>query len=200
MLIDQAGFLITQAGEADQFDTTTLAALAAGSFAATQGMASLISETNFNSVYQQGDNSSLLILNVDADCLLVVVFKAHVSVGAVKYYALATVSQVAEQLRKALTRAPKEPSTSPPSTSRIPATSSAAAAWTSTKPLSRAPPCGQAGEPESSLPMRRQPAASSAMAAAAGPRSREPRIQSLTAAKAVLLYDVQQTASQANCP
>jgi predicted regulator of Ras-like GTPase activity (Roadblock/LC7/MglB family) len=106
MLIDQAGFLITQSGDASECDTTTLAALAAGSFAATQGMASLTQETNYNSLYQQGDKSSLLILNIDTDCLLVVVFKTHISVGAVKYYALATVSLAAEQLRKARLRAP----------------------------------------------------------------------------------------------
>ena len=108
MLIDKAGFLITQAGDSAQFDTTTLAALAAGSFAATQGMASLTREENFNSVYQQGDNSSLLIVSTDENCLLVVVFKTNVSVGAVKYYAARTVTQVAEQLRKAHERSPED--------------------------------------------------------------------------------------------
>ncbi len=106
MLIDRAGFLITQAGDSSQFDTTTLAALAAGSFAATQGMASLTRETNFNSVYQQGDTSSLLILTVDENCLLLAVFKTGITVGAVKYYAAATVTQIAEQLKKARDRSP----------------------------------------------------------------------------------------------
>jgi predicted regulator of Ras-like GTPase activity (Roadblock/LC7/MglB family) len=107
MLIDQAGFLITQAGDSGQFDTTTMAALAAGSFAATQGMASLAHESNFTSLYQQGDSYSLLILSVDESCLLVVVFKTHISVGAVKYYAMGTVAQVGEQLKKARHRAPE---------------------------------------------------------------------------------------------
>jgi predicted regulator of Ras-like GTPase activity (Roadblock/LC7/MglB family) len=106
ILIDQAGFLITQAGESSQVDTTTLAALAAGSFAATQSMAALTRETNFNSAYQQGDNSSLLTLSVDQDSLVVVLFKTHISVGAVKYYARGTVAQVGEQLRKARERDP----------------------------------------------------------------------------------------------
>ena len=106
MLIDRAGFLITQAGDAIQFDTTTLAALAAGSFAATQGMASLTRESNFNSVYQQGDTSSLLILTVDENCLLVAVFKASITAGAVKYYAASTVTLVAGQLQKARDRSP----------------------------------------------------------------------------------------------
>lgn len=106
MLIDQAGFLITQAGEASQYDTTTLAALAAGSYAATQGMASLTQDTNFNSVYQQGDKSSLLIIGMKEHCLLVVVFNSTISVGAVKYYAANTVTQVNIQLQKARARNP----------------------------------------------------------------------------------------------
>lgn len=106
MLIDRAGFLITQAGDAKQTDTTTLAALTAGSFAATQGMASLTREANFNSVYQQGETSSLLILTVDENCLLLAVFQTGITVGAVKYYATSTVTQVAAQLRKARDRSP----------------------------------------------------------------------------------------------
>src|SRR5438045_8770191 len=78
MIIDKAGFLITQAGDCEQFDATTLAALAAGSFAATQGMAGVINEPNFNSVYQQGESFSLLVQNIEEDTLLMVVFAAHV--------------------------------------------------------------------------------------------------------------------------
>ncbi len=53
LIIDKGGFLITQCGEYREFDTTTIAALSAASFAATQSIASLVSEANFTSVYQQ---------------------------------------------------------------------------------------------------------------------------------------------------
>ena len=106
ILIDKAGFLIIQSGQCEQFDATTLAALAAGSFAATQGMASVVSEPNFNSVYQQGESYSLLVQNVESDTLLLIVFAAHVSVGAVKYFANTSVPQVAAQLLKARHRDP----------------------------------------------------------------------------------------------
>ena len=106
LLIDKGGFLITQVGDAPQLDTTTLAALAAGSFAATQTIASLVNETNFTSVYQQGEQYSLLVINEDEYCLLTVVFKAQVSVGAVKYFAVSTGRQIAKQLKKANRRAP----------------------------------------------------------------------------------------------
>jgi len=106
MIIDKAGFLINQAGDYEHFDSTTLAALAAGSFAATQGMASVVSEPNFNSVYQQGENFSLLVQNIEHDTLLLVVFAVHVSVGAVKYFANSSVPLLANQFRIARERDP----------------------------------------------------------------------------------------------
>src|SRR6185503_5552091 len=101
LIIDKAGFLISQSGDFGEFDSTTLAALAAGTYAATQGMASVISEPNFTCVYQQGEHFSLLVRNVDIESLLVVVFQAHVSVGAVKYCANSAVPQLATQFRAA---------------------------------------------------------------------------------------------------
>jgi predicted regulator of Ras-like GTPase activity (Roadblock/LC7/MglB family) len=107
LIIDKAGFLIAQTGDFGEFDTTTLAALAAGTYAATQGMASVISEPNFTCVYQQGENFSLLVRNVDPESLVVVVFQAHVSVGAVKYFANAAVPQISRQFDTARQRNPE---------------------------------------------------------------------------------------------
>jgi predicted regulator of Ras-like GTPase activity (Roadblock/LC7/MglB family) len=106
LVIDKGGFLITECGEHHDFDTTTLSALSAASFAATQGIASLVSESNFSSIYQQGDSYSLLVLNVDEYCLLTIVFKAHISVGAVKYFAESTTKLVAKQMKKSHERDP----------------------------------------------------------------------------------------------
>jgi|SRR5882762_1829072 len=106
LVIDKGGFLISQSGEHEVFDTTTIAALSAASFAATQGIASLVNETNFTSIYQQGDSFSLLVLNVDEYCLMTVVFKAHISVGAVKYFGNSTIKDIAVQMHKAHQRDP----------------------------------------------------------------------------------------------
>jgi predicted regulator of Ras-like GTPase activity (Roadblock/LC7/MglB family) len=107
LVIDKGGFLISQTGDFGEFDSTTLAALAAGTYAATQGMASVISEPNFTCVYQQGENYSLLVRNVDAESILVVVFQSHVSVGAVKYYANSAVPLLATQFEVAGKRSPE---------------------------------------------------------------------------------------------
>jgi predicted regulator of Ras-like GTPase activity (Roadblock/LC7/MglB family) len=104
IIIDKAGFLITESGADASVDNTTLAALAAGSFAATQGMASIVSESNFNCVYQQGETFSLIVQNVNDDTLLIVVFAVHVSVGAVKYFANVAVPRIAAQLAKSRER------------------------------------------------------------------------------------------------
>ena len=108
LIIDKGGFLITHRGEAEQFDLTTIAALASGAYLANQTIANLIHEENFDSVYQQGEKFSMFVLNVDEYCLLVLVFRAAISVGAVKYFALRGSPRIAEQLKKAHDRDPGE--------------------------------------------------------------------------------------------
>jgi predicted regulator of Ras-like GTPase activity (Roadblock/LC7/MglB family) len=106
LLLDKGGFLITQCGRVDQFDSTSLAALSAGSYAATETIASMVQESTFSSVYQQGETHSILVLNVDEHCLLTVIFPARISVGAVKYYAVDTAKLVASQMQAAAARNP----------------------------------------------------------------------------------------------
>lgn len=106
LLIDKGGFLITQAGDARQFDLTTIAALASGAYMANQTIANLVHETNFNSVYQQGERFSMFVICVDEYCLLTVIFKATVSVGAVKYFATPAADKIAKQLKVAEQRDP----------------------------------------------------------------------------------------------
>ena len=127
LIIDKGGFLITHKssprgvsdsptagaadpatprGEAQEFDLTTIAALASGAYLANQTIANLVREDNFNSVYQQGQNYSMFASNIDEHCLLVVIFKASISVGAVKYYAISAGARVAEQLKIAHQRDP----------------------------------------------------------------------------------------------
>ena len=108
LIIDKGGFLITQQGDSDEFDLTTIAALASGAFMANQTIAGLVSETNFHSTYQQGENYNLFVVNVDEHCLLVVIFKSETGVGVVKYYATTAVKRIARQLKIARKRAPDQ--------------------------------------------------------------------------------------------
>jgi predicted regulator of Ras-like GTPase activity (Roadblock/LC7/MglB family) len=108
LLVAKAGNLVHECGQVDQCDTTNVATLAANSFNATEFMANLLGETDFSSMYQQGERVSTLILNIDERALLVVIFRAQLSVGVIKYYANQTVHRLADQLQLAETRAPGE--------------------------------------------------------------------------------------------
>ena len=106
LIIDKGGFLISSLGDSRQFDLTTIAALASGAYMANQTIANLVHETNFNSVYQQGEKFSMFVMCVDEYCLLSIIFKAHLSVGVVKYFAAPAVMLIAEQLQRAQQREP----------------------------------------------------------------------------------------------
>lgn len=107
-LIDKGGFIITQVGRLADFDVMTLSALSAASFAATESIAGLVGETNFSSVYQQGEKNSLLVANVDQHSLMAIIFRANLSVGAVKYFAGDTIKRIAAQLETAQSRSPEK--------------------------------------------------------------------------------------------
>src|ERR1035437_10869658 len=101
LIIDKGGFLITHQGDAREFDLTTIAALASGAYLANQTIAGLVQETNFNSVYQQGEKFSMFATNVDEHCLLVVIFNEQFGVGVVKYFAAPAVERISRQLKTA---------------------------------------------------------------------------------------------------
>lgn len=106
LVIDKGGFLITSAGDAGDLDFTTIAALASGAFMASQTIAGLVNEKNFNSTVQQGEKFSMLVMDIDTHCLLVVIFTSVSGVGIVKYYCTNCASLIAQQLVVAQERNP----------------------------------------------------------------------------------------------
>jgi predicted regulator of Ras-like GTPase activity (Roadblock/LC7/MglB family) len=107
LLVEKAGYLIHQCGNPQEIDTTTFATLGSNAYNAVQFMASLVNESNFTSMYQQGESFSTLLLNVDENSLLVVVFPTHLTVGSMKYYAGPAVRSVAGCIEEASKRAPE---------------------------------------------------------------------------------------------
>src|SRR5438552_6204456 len=101
MIVEKAGYLIHQHGNAEALDTTTLATLGSNAYNATEFMAQLLNEHNFASMYQQGEACSTLILNVDENCILVLVFGTEQTVGSMKYYAAPAVKLLREQIKAA---------------------------------------------------------------------------------------------------
>jgi len=103
VVIDRGGNVISQFGDHDVTDITVIAALAAGSFAATRELAHRIGEVEFNALYHQGNGSHMLMNSVDEDTIMITVFGTRTTVGLVRFYSAAAAQGVAALL-KALQR------------------------------------------------------------------------------------------------
>ena len=107
LIIDKGGFLITHQGNASGLDLTTIGALASGAFLASQTIAGLVTEKDFNHTSLQGENASIFTMGVDEHSLLVVVFPSKTGIGVVKYYSSSVAGRIARQLAVARDRDPE---------------------------------------------------------------------------------------------
>lgn len=87
LLINKDGNLISQVGFSPNIDVTSLAALAAGSFASTKAIATLIGETEFSVMFHQGEKENIHISLVDEDVIMVLIFDDRTNLGLVKMVA-----------------------------------------------------------------------------------------------------------------
>jgi predicted regulator of Ras-like GTPase activity (Roadblock/LC7/MglB family) len=83
-LVDKNGTLLASAGDAEGFDTTSLASLAAGNIAATGGLANLIGEKEFSILFHEGERDNMHLSVVAERLILVIVFDRRSSVGLVR--------------------------------------------------------------------------------------------------------------------
>src|SRR6185295_9012952 len=74
LLVDKNGQYITSNGETGDLDTTSLASLAAGTNAATNGLAKLIGEKDFPNNFLEGEKYNLHFSIVAQRAILVVMF------------------------------------------------------------------------------------------------------------------------------
>lgn len=83
-LIDRNGQPIAWAGDLADVDKTALASLAAGNVAATEGLARMIGERQFCSMYHEGDRDHIHISAVGDVGVLLVAFDERSSLGLVR--------------------------------------------------------------------------------------------------------------------
>lgn len=100
VVIDRGGNVISQFGDRDVMDVTIIAALAAGSFAATRELARRIGEVEFNALYHQGNGSHMFMNSVDDDTIMITVFGPRTTVGLVRFYSTSTAQNVSDLLKK----------------------------------------------------------------------------------------------------
>ena len=106
-VVDRVGQLISQTGRTAELDTTGLATLAAGSIAATGGLAQLLGEDEFPTHFHQGERGSLHMNLVGERGILIVVFEKKSSLGLVRLRArkastdLAQIFEIAQKKSEA---------------------------------------------------------------------------------------------------
>lgn len=84
LLIDKNGQQLAVAGQLDGLDPTSLAALAAGNVAATDGLAKLLGEREFATLFHEGEHDCLHINVVSGRAILLVIFDERSSLGLVR--------------------------------------------------------------------------------------------------------------------
>src|SRR5436309_4024624 len=99
VVIDRGGNVISQFGDRDVMDVTVIAALAAGSFAATRELARRIGEIEFNALYHQGNGSHMFMNSVDDETIMITIFGSRTTVGLVRFYSTTTAQNVAAVLK-----------------------------------------------------------------------------------------------------
>jgi predicted regulator of Ras-like GTPase activity (Roadblock/LC7/MglB family) len=83
-MIEKSGQQIAAVGQIDDIDATALASLTAGNVAATEGLARLIGEKEFNSLFHEGERENIHITVVAGRVILLVVFDESSSLGLVR--------------------------------------------------------------------------------------------------------------------
>jgi predicted regulator of Ras-like GTPase activity (Roadblock/LC7/MglB family) len=104
LLIDKEGHLVTKKGFTKSFDTDSIAALVAGSFATTREVAKQLGETEFTVIFHQGRNEHIHIGLVAERALVVVIFDDRTTLGMVRLYAEELTQKLTEALAAAQER------------------------------------------------------------------------------------------------
>jgi len=81
------GSLICQQGETGAMDIMSLAALAAGGFAATKEIARLIGEPEFSVLFHQGEREHIYVCLAGEEALLMLTFDDRTTIGLVRVLA-----------------------------------------------------------------------------------------------------------------
>jgi predicted regulator of Ras-like GTPase activity (Roadblock/LC7/MglB family) len=84
LLVDRTGQLVATVGEQPKFDPTAFATLTAADFSANDQLARLIGETDFNSLFHQGEKESMYLADVARRVILVVLFDNRTTLGLVR--------------------------------------------------------------------------------------------------------------------
>ena len=94
LLVDRSGQLVAMVGERPAFDPTAFATLTAADFSANDQLAKLIGETDFNSLFHQGERESMYLSDIAHRVILVVLFDNRTTLGLVRLKMRQTVAEL----------------------------------------------------------------------------------------------------------
>jgi predicted regulator of Ras-like GTPase activity (Roadblock/LC7/MglB family) len=94
LLVDRAGQLVATVGEPPQFDPTAFATLTAADFSANDQLARLIGETEFSSLFHQGEQESMYLVDIARRVILVILFDNRTTLGLVRLKVKHTVEEL----------------------------------------------------------------------------------------------------------
>src|SRR5665213_2602619 len=104
LLVDRTGQLVAMVGERPNFDPTAFATLTAADFSANDQLAKLIGETDFNSLFHQGEKESMYLADVARRVILVVLFDTRTTLGLVRLKMKETVGELTKLFEQVFSR------------------------------------------------------------------------------------------------
>ncbi len=104
LLIDRSGQLVTTVGERPNFDATAFATLTAADFSANDQLARLIGETDFSTLFHQGERESMLLSDISRRIILVILFDNRTTLGLVRLKMKGTVEELSRLFDAMFTR------------------------------------------------------------------------------------------------
>jgi predicted regulator of Ras-like GTPase activity (Roadblock/LC7/MglB family) len=94
LLVDRSGQLVATVGESPHFDPTAFATLTAADFSANDQLARLIGETEFSSLFHQGEQESMYLVDIVRRVILVILFDNRTTLGLVRLKVKPTVEEL----------------------------------------------------------------------------------------------------------
>jgi predicted regulator of Ras-like GTPase activity (Roadblock/LC7/MglB family) len=110
LLVDRTGQLVATVGEPPQFDPTAFATLTAADFSANDQLARLVGETDFSTLFHQGERESMFLADVARRVILVVLFDNRTTLGLVRLRMKRTVEELGRLFEQVFARAHEVPS------------------------------------------------------------------------------------------
>jgi predicted regulator of Ras-like GTPase activity (Roadblock/LC7/MglB family) len=104
LLVDRTGQLVATVGEQPKFDPTAFATLTAADFSANDQLAKLIGETDFNTLFHQGEKESMYLADIARRLILVVLFDNRTTLGLVRLKMKHTVDELAKLFESVFAR------------------------------------------------------------------------------------------------